>query len=198
MDEAFWRGVLSHPLPPKKQSSFVVEHERRIMKNQKTGLLVSLALLVAMEVILNRFLSINAWNLKIGFAFVPVAIAAIMYGPVAGGIVGALGDFTGAILFPIGPYFPGFTLTSFLMGLVYGFFIHKKQDIKRISIAVCINQLILGFILNSFWISFLYGSPYLPLLGTRIIQCAILIPVQITVIKLLDPVIHRIGKVIEA
>ena len=57
-----------------------------------TRTLTTLAMLIAIEVILSRFLSINAWNIKIGFGFVPVVIAAILYGPLAGGIVGALSD----------------------------------------------------------------------------------------------------------
>ncbi len=46
--------------------------------------------LVAMEIILARF-SIHTWNLKIGFSFIPIVVAAIFYGPVAGGLVGAIG-----------------------------------------------------------------------------------------------------------
>ncbi len=42
-------------------------------KNSNTQRLVIMALLVAISIILSRFLSIAAWNLKIGFAFVPVA-----------------------------------------------------------------------------------------------------------------------------
>lgn len=147
-----------------------------------TKTLTTLGVLLAMEIVLARFLSISAWNIRVGFSFVPVAIAAIVYGPVAGAVVAGLGDFLGAILFPMGPYFPGFTVTAVLTGAVYGLFLHKKISISGIVGAVGINQLILSLFLNSLWISILYGSPYVPLLGTRIIQCAILVPVQFIVI----------------
>ena len=62
--------------------------------------MVILAMLTAAEIVLNRFLSINTWNMKIGFSFVPVVIAAVLLGPAYAAIVGALGDFLGAILFP--------------------------------------------------------------------------------------------------
>ena len=143
---------------------------------------------------MNRFLSINAWNIKIGFNFVPIAVAAILFGPIPAGIVGALGDFLGAILFPIGPYFPGFTLTSFLVGVVLGLFLHEKQSPVRILIAVGINQLVLGLFVNSFWISVLYKSPYAALLTTRIVQCAILLPVQFVVILLIGKALTTYGK----
>ena len=61
------------------------------------------AILVAIEIVLNRFLSINTPGLKIGFSFVPIVIAAILFGPVKAGVIYALADLIGAILFPIGP-----------------------------------------------------------------------------------------------
>lgn len=155
------------------------------MKKFRTKELTLIAALTAIEIVLSRFLSINAWNIKIGFSFVPIAVAAIILGPVEAGIVAALGDFVGAILFPIGAYFPGFTFTAFLTGLCFGLFLSKKRSSLRILLAVAINQLVLSLLLNSLWISVLYGSPYLPLLGTRLIQCAVLFPLQFVIILLL-------------
>ena len=94
------------------------------MSEQKIGTLTLMGLLTAVEIVLSRFLSISAWNTKIGFAFVPVVIAAILLGPYRAGIVAALADFLGAVLFPIGAYFPGFTLTAFFMGVIYGLLLH--------------------------------------------------------------------------
>lgn len=145
-----------------------------VKKNRFSIQMISyIGMLTALEIILNRFLSINAWNIKIGFSFVPIVIAAVFFGPLAGGIVGALGDALGAILFPIGPYFPGFTATAFVTGFIFGLFLHKKQTIPRIAGAVLINQLIFSFLVNSLWISILYGSPFVPLLATRIVQVII-------------------------
>ena len=168
--------------------------EKDVKKKFNTVTLVTLALLVAAEIILNRFLSINAWNIKIGLSFIPVVVGAILYGPVAGAIVGALGDFIGAILFPIGAYFPGFTLTAALMGLVWGFFLYKEQTIPRILAAVGINQFILGLFLNTYWISVLYGSPFKPLFMTRIVQALILFVIQSVVIFGIKEIIPRLKK----
>lgn len=151
-----------------------------------------MGVLVAMEILLSRFLSISTWNLKIGFNFVPVALAAMLLGPIKAGIVWALADFLGATLFPIGPYFPGFTLTQFLMGVVFGLFLYKKQSPARITAAVAINQLVLGLLLNTYWISKLYGSPFMPLLITRIWQTAVLVPVQLVMIMIISKLL--VGK----
>ncbi len=156
-----------------------------------TRLIIYIGILTAIEIVLNRFLSVNAWNLKIGFNFVPIAIAAILFGPVWGGVVAALGDFLGALLFPIGPYFPGFTLTAFLIGMILGLFLYKKRTVVRTIIAVAINQLILGLLLNSLWISILYGRGFIVLLSTRIVQCAILLPVQIIGILIISRILKN-------
>ena len=143
-----------------------------------TKMLVTAALLIAMQIILSRFLSINAWNLKIGFAFTAIFVAAYLYGPIFAAFVAAIADVVGACLFPSGAFFPGFTVTAVLTGLVLGVFLYKKQTRGRIIMAVVIDQLILGLLLNTYWLSILYGSPYVPLLATRAIQCAVMIPVM--------------------
>lgn len=161
------------------------------MKKMNARMIAYLGVLVAAEIVLSRFLSINAWNIKIGFNFVPIVIAAMLFGPLPAAAVAAMGDFLGAVLFPIGPYFPGFTLTAFCTGLVFGLFLHEKRTPGRILAAVAINQLVFSLLLNSLWISILYGSPFLPLLSTRIIQCAVLAPVQFVMIMAINRVLSQ-------
>lgn len=156
------------------------------MKKLNTKLAVTVGLLVAIHIILSRFLSINAWNIKIGFAFVPVFLVAWLYGPIPAALVGGLGDFLGAILFPIGPYFPGFTLSCALTGVIFGLFLHKKQTLPRIVGAVVFNQFGVSLLLTTLWISILYGSPYQALLVTRVVQTALLAAVELTTITVLN------------
>ncbi len=159
-----------------------VEKKKKVFSIQS---LVAMATLVALEIVLSRMLSYSVWDMKIGFAFLPVVIAAIVLGPVRAAIVAALADFLGATLFPIGAYFPGFTLTAALVGLLYGLFLHKDQPFWKILVSVSIHQLILSLLLNTYWISVLYDSPFSPLLVTRLLQCAVMIPVELLVIGLL-------------
>ena len=159
-----------------------------------TRTISTMAVLISIEIVLSRFLSFNTWNMKIGFGFVPVVIAAILYGPIEAGITAALADFVGAILFPVGTYFPGFTLTAFLTGCVFGLFLHRKQGWLQSIAAVGINQFILSLFLNTLWISILYGSPYGPLLATRVIQSILLTAVQLVCIQAITKVLARYGK----
>lgn len=132
---------------------------------KKIRVLVFLAFLAALEIVLNRFCSFNTLGVKIGFSFVPVIIAAILFGPLGAAAVNGVGDFLGAILFPIGPYHPGFTLCAALMGVVSGLFLYRKSSVgkKRLFFAnilpsVLINNLVFGLCINTLWISMLYSS----------------------------------------
>lgn len=152
--------------------------------------------LVAIEIILSRFLSIHTWNLKIGFSFVPVVLTAMLFGGVYAGLVGAIGDIIGAILFPVGPYFPGFTITAFLNGVIFAFFLKKKPTFVNIVISVLLVQIVGSLGLNTLWISILYGSPFWPLFATRIYQTIVMSVVQIVVTyvlsKKLIPVVREV------
>lgn len=192
------RGASPHPLsdPIAVNLCLSMDVKRRIdMKKVSTKMLVMLAVLVALNLVLGRPpLSFMIWSNKIGFGFVPIFIAAWLYGPLAAGIVGALGDFLGAILFPIGPYFPGFTLTAFLTGVVFGLLLHKSRTVPRILTATLINQLVLGLVVNTYWISVLNEAPFGGLLITRIVQCAIMLVLEFMVIFFLRKALDRLGK----
>jgi len=149
-----------------------------MLKNKTTKQITLLALFTAIEIVISRFLSFSVWNMKIGLAFIPVMLAAYLVGPVGGLIVGGLSDFLGAILFPIGAYFPGFTATAALTGLVFGLCFYKKINLPRIILAVVSTQLVCGLLLNSWFISVLYGSPFTGLLVTRLPQIGIMIAVE--------------------
>lgn len=155
------------------------------MKNVKTKDMVLISLLIGLNVVIARFLSINVWNTKIGFAFLTVFVAAYIYGPIGGAIVGGAGDLIGALLFPVGPFYPAFTITACLVGIIFGLFLHHKDNIKNIVLAVLINELVLSLLLNTFWISVLYNASFNALLVTRSIQAIIMIAVEIISIKLL-------------
>ena len=123
-----------------------------------TPQLVVLALLTALQVVLGNLLQVPLVGKQFSFGFLPVAAAGAMLGVPGGLIVGALGDFIGAHLFPAGAYFPGFTLTSALVGVLYALPLHRrKPTVLRVVIAVVLATLV-NLFLNSWWLSMLYGS----------------------------------------
>ncbi len=145
-------------------------------KNQQYLIKVTVtAILSAAAMIINRFLSFNVWNMSIGLSFVPILVCGLLFGPLMGGICGGLADFIGAILFPFGPYFFGFTATAFLSGVFLGLpSLFTKNTKKPFVFALycfaffLINELVCTLTLNSLWIELLYSGEFLPILITRI------------------------------
>lgn len=155
------------------------------MKKTTIRQIVQIGLLIAMQVVLSRFLSISTPIAKIGFAFLPIAITGMLYGPVYAGLAGAAADLIGANLFPIGAYYPGFTLTATLVGVVYGLFLWKKPaSWLRISLAAFIVTIFLHLGLNTVWLWRITGKGFWALLPTRIVQNAVMFPVQVFSIHL--------------
>jgi len=149
-----------------------------------------IALLIAMEVVLTRFLSIQTPVMRIGFGFLPIVIIAVLYGPWYAGIAAAMADILGALLFPIGVYFPGFTITAFLGGAVYGLFLHNnnsgiKQNLIHISAAALIVTLALQLALDTWWVSIITGTSYTEWLAVRAVRATIMLPIQIILISLI-------------
>lgn len=155
------------------------------MRNIKVKEIVYLSLFISLEVVLTRFLSIQTPIVRIGFTFIPIAVSAMMFGAVFSGVSAALADVIGMMLFPSGPYFPGFTLTAFLSGVVYGLFLYNKTvNLFRISVAVIIISLFINLGLDTVWIWMLTGKGLIILLPARIIKCLIMIPIQIIIIEI--------------
>ncbi len=152
------------------------------------------ASMAALSMVLNRFASIHTAGWTIGFAFVPIVIVAIACGPAYAAVAGALADFVGAMLFPFGVYFPGFTVVAALMGAVYGLFLHGRTlRWWQVVLPALINNLIFGLLINTIWVSILYGSrTYWGWFVYRLPEYAILIPLNLFFI----PVLFRLGAIL--
>lgn len=161
-------------------------------KRNPVFVLVSLSMLTALQVVLSRFISIQTPLFKISTGFVPVMLAGSLFGPLGGLVVGGVSDFVGAMLFPFGAYFPGFTLTAAFSGLVYGVMLRGKPSVTTIVIAYLITTIVVTLGLNELFITYLYvkGTEplyirYLSILPTKLIQAAIMLFIQVLITYLL-------------
>lgn len=153
-------------------------------------------ILLALLIVLNRFISIKTPLLVISFSFVPIMMAAIWIGPKYATLISALGDFIGAILFPFGTYFPGFTVSAGLVGLIYGIFLYKKpgkeMTNKQFIIRLIISNLLVLCIVETFivsiWLNILYGKAYLVVVSSRVVAQAIMFPIRIVTIFILEKI----------
>jgi len=152
----------------------------------KAKTIAFVGLLVSMEIIFTRFLSFQTPIIRIGFGFIPIAFSAILFGPVIGGLTALIADIIGMMIFPKGAYFPGFTLSAFLTGAIYGLFLYRNPvTIVNIAKSVLLITIFVDLGLNTLWLSMITGNAAAALLIPRITKSAILLPVQIITINVL-------------
>lgn len=153
-----------------------------------------MAILITISVILTRFCSINTPILRIGFGFVPCAIMGIMYGPLWAAAGYAIADVLGMLIFPTGTFFPGFTVTAFLTGIVYGLFYHNRPvTIKSSLLPNLLVSGVLNLILDTVWLMILMGQGFWALLPTRILKCVVMFVIQVVLIPVIwNKVVLRI------
>lgn len=147
------------------------------------------SMLLAILIILSRFISIKTDILVISLSFIPIMMSAIWLGYKYSMLIALLGDLIGAILFPFGPYFPGFTLSVAVSGTIYGIFLYNKGiplENKKLVIRLIFSSTLVLFGVNifitSFWIHMLYGKAYFVVMASRIITQVVMLPVQVITI----------------
>lgn len=163
-----------------------------------------IGLLVGLSVVLTRFFGFmvnvaGVLGLRISFGDVPIMLSGILMGPGAGAITGALSDVIGYMINPSGgPYFPGFTLTSALVGVVPWIVLRplgaaKSHDglskyqwgFGSLLLAVAITGFLCSVLLNTYWLHKLYGKAFMALLPTRLVARVIMVPVHTFVIHVM-------------
>lgn len=148
--------------------------------------IILISLFLASAIVINRFLSFNTVFISIGFTFVPLMLAGIILGVKGSVIVATLADLIGALLFPFGSFFIGYTISAFLNGLTYGLLLHNKNEFKvnkqfiiKLVLAVLINTLVINGFLNTIWTIILVKSASIAIIPMRIIKQLIMIPIMI-------------------
>lgn len=154
---------------------------------KKTRILVFLSLLVAMDVVLTHMIPVIQVDIiRISFGFVPQSFSSLLFGPFIGGVAAVLGDIIGMVIAPKGAYFPGFTLSALLTGMIYGFFLYRRpKTLLRITLAVLCITLFVDIGLNTYWLTILLGKGYVAILPARVIKSIVMLPAQVSVIYLL-------------
>ena len=164
------------------------------MKKTKftTEVIVITGFMIALSVVLSKLVSINMSFLRIGFGFLPIAVLAILYGPVIAAIGYGLADLLGAWLLPTGTFFPGFTVSAVLTGLIFGWILYKKEvTFTRAFIASALVCLIVNLLLNTWWLTFIIGKGFKVLLASRAIKEVVAIPVMALLIVAIDRSVLR-------
>lgn len=163
-----------------------------------TKKLIIIAMLVAFDVIFSRLLAVNVLIAKVGLGFAAIGVCAMLYGPAWAGVCAALSDLVGALLFPTGAYFPGFTVTAAMTGVIFGLFLYKQRPkFKQCFLAALTNCLLITLICNSVMIAVVFGPPLMPLIATRSVETAVMLAIQTAVLTAISASGSLYGKIIE-
>lgn len=143
-----------------------------------------IAVLIAMQIVLGRIASINIGNyLKIGFGFIPIAVCGILAGPLWTMAMACICDIIGALLFPSGTFYFGFTLVAAVGGLIYGLFLYrKKPNLIRCLLCTFTVAVICNILMNSFFLVQIGAmvpignEGFWPVMWTRVIKNLVQFP----------------------
>lgn len=146
-----------------------------------------LGMLAAISIVLGVYFTyLPTETLKISFSFLPNEFVYYLFGPVVGGIYGAALDILTFIVRPTGSFFFGFTLSGLLTGIIYGFILYKKPlSLKRIVVAKLVHMITISLLLNTFWLTILYGYNFNAIFLGRAVKAVIVLPIEVILLYLL-------------
>lgn len=163
---------------------------------QSPRTLVITALFIALNLAMDLMgLKINlSPDLRIGVGFVCNACVCMLYGPTVGMMTGFCTDILGFLLSPNNGsgYFPGFTLTAIVGGLIYGLWLYKERPslVRCIGAKLSVN-IFCNVFLNTLWRSMMSGKGFFILLPVRLLKNAILLPFEVALLWTVANIVLR-------
>lgn len=138
-------------------------------------------ILAALTVALKFTASIDIGEyIRIGFSELPAIAASALFGPAVGGIFWGMCDIIKYIVAPNGPFFPGFTISAAVNGIIYGYVLYKRPVTLANSFwATLLSKVIVTLGLNSYWLCVLYGNGFIAVLATRIVGAVVMLPINV-------------------
>lgn len=181
-----------------QKNNNTVTLKRKKSANMTTKTLTCCALLAALGVVLARLIipMPNEFT-RFSIEAVPTVLAGILFGPVAGALVGFVADFVGCLFSPYG-FNPMFCVPPILYGLcggIFRYFLVKKISVPRVALTM-VPAIVFGSILYQSWaLDYVYGKGFLFYLSTRSIQFAVtwVLDVMILYFLLKSKIFQHIG-----
>jgi len=172
----------------KNLSESLASRTARPWKRHDTKVLVLSGLFVALSIVLTRLVKpVDLPLVKVSFGFIATSFASMLLGPFISGMIAGMADVAGYFMFPSDAvFFPGFTLSAILTGVIYGVFLYKKpKTLLRITLAVLCVSIFIDLGLVTLWLSIMYNKAWMVILVSRLVKTAIMLPVQVILIQLL-------------
>lgn len=158
--------------------------------------LTTAAMMIAVYVVLYMVKIPIAVESRVSVTFLPIVISAYLGGPIIAMLVGAIGDILGFLAFPSGQFFPGFTISAMLVGLIYGVFLYgvnRKQLRLRVIISTLIVTILVYTVINTIWLAILYQKAFFVYLASRIVKNLITFPFQMILTEIVIDALVKTG-----
>ena len=159
-----------------------------------TRTLTYCAMLAAVQVVLARLIiPMPAADTRFSLEAIPIVIAGLLFGPVAGGMVGFSADLVGCLFSGFG-YNPLFCLPPILYGAFGGilrYYVNQKPSFLRVLVTYAFPVILGSILWQSFMLAYVYNSDgefmlsFLTKLSTRGVQFGICWPVEALITTLL-------------
>ena len=162
------------------------KNDLRALGNLKV--LICTAIFAAMSLTLGKFLQIPIGaTIRISFENLPVILAGICFGPVAGIACGVVADLVGCMLYgyTINPIITlGAASIGFLSGVISHYIIRKPILLKTVA-AVVIPHIFGSLFIKTLGFYVFYGTPYWTTFTSRAIVYALISVAEIAIIFVL-------------
>lgn len=170
------------------------DRKTEVSKNRERLRFISFAaIMIAVNIVLSRFLSINTGVFRISLGVLPIQIAGYILGPVWGFGVGITADLIGYLINSAGgPMNIGITLITGLRALIAGLVVKlnkNRLNVASVIITNILNVIIASILLMSLVLSIMGGQAMNELIEIRAINASIqglvILGVEVLLIPLL-------------
>lgn len=143
---------------------------------------VFLGFFIAVTILLTFVFSIQTTFLRLSFSFLPIALCGAYFGAVPAGLMTAASGFIGTAVLGLGVFFPGFLLTDFLTGFLFGWVLHGHPlTVKRTAAAFFLVAVVVNLGLQTLWLTLFYGKAWGAIFLPRLVKNILWPPVQVMV-----------------
>lgn len=181
------------------------QNKKTLHDTFSTRNLVMMAALVAIQIILARFFSIQTDTLRVSFESIPVILAGMWLGPLCGAIVAVVADILGTIIQGYGAWFPPLVLGPLSVGILSGVStkyifrssLAETRDTWKVAATVVVvgilNSFLFGLIGSTLYSIIMVGNttPFNVLLWTNLLQRLATKPLTIVVNAVVVTVVNR-------
>ena len=151
--------------------------------------LIQVAILIALNIVLERWLSIPALNTRFGLAFAPIAFAGMLFGPVWGGVTAGVADVLGFFisLSSGGAFNPLITFSKVVSGVIFGLLLHREQlkFFPHVVVADLAEKVICTLGLTTLALAIMWGRTFWAEAVIRLPYFGIMFAVQLIILPML-------------